>query len=81
MDKNKLNALFNHYETTPTRFLLWLEEMGCETNNLHSSVSLHRTGKNKISKSFQGLYLSYFKFLHLQRAGKITREEFYSPIK
>ncbi len=81
MNSKTLNALFDHYETSPTRFILWLEEIGADTKNLHSTVSLHRTGRNKISKSYQGLYISYFKMLQLQRVGKITRDEFYSSIK
>lgn len=76
MTSEQLNLAFVEYETTPTKFISYCEDLGIDAEKLHTSISLHRNNRSRINKNWQITYVLYFKLLRLYRKGIISREQF-----
>jgi len=80
MTAKELNHLFKVYESSPTKLIKWLDSMGISTKGLNTTISLHRNAHNRISKSWAGLYKSYFLILEHRMSGAIRTEQMYLDI-
>jgi hypothetical protein len=81
MTPKDLNLAFVEYETTPTKLISYVEDLGINADGLHTSISLHRNKRQRLNRNWQITYCLYFKLLDLYRKGVISKDQFYEPIK
>jgi hypothetical protein len=81
MTPEQLNAALIEYETNPTKFIAYIEQIGINGDGLTTLISLHRNKRSRLNRNWQIAYTLYFKLLRLYRKQIITKEEFLAPLE